>query len=70
MLKSAAELKQGDKFRFTWDSESVVRTAVQIGKTEIYAPKDNSNTMGHSKEGGEEVYSKYGPQVIIIEEKQ
>lgn len=60
-------LKVGQKFRFTWDSEKTIRTCCQIGKTEIYCPIDGSNTMGHSKAGGEEVYSKSPKDIILIQ---
>lgn len=66
MIKKFNELRQGEQFRFQTDAESVVRTAQQIGKTEIYCPRDGDNTMGHSKAGGEEVYLKSDKEVIMI----
>lgn len=59
------KLKEGQKFRFPTDALGTIRTALQIGKTEIYCPIDGSNTMGHSKGGGEEVYLK-GEQTVIL----
>lgn len=66
ILKKFNELRQGETFRFNWDAEGVVRTAQQVGKTEIYCPRNGDNTMGHSMAGGEEVYSKSSQEVIII----
>ena len=59
-------LKEGEKFRFTTDTESTVRTAVQVGQTEIYAPIDGENTMGHSMAGGEDVFLKSDKKVILL----
>jgi len=63
--KKFSELKEGEKFRFEYDFPDTVRTAQQVGKIEIYCPKDGDNTMGHSKAGGEEVYLKSDKLVII-----
>lgn len=60
------ELEQGDEFRFPYESESTVRYVSQIGRIEMYCPRKNDNTMGHSKEGGEEVYLKSDKPVILI----
>lgn len=64
-LKIFKDLKQGEKFRF--QHESCVRVVSQIGKTEIYCPEENQNTMGHSMSGGEEVFLKNDQLVIIYE---
>ena len=61
------DLRPGDKFRWPTDPATMVRTASQVGKTEIYAPYDGQNTMGHSKDGGEEVYLRSNKDVIVIE---
>lgn len=61
------QLKQGQQFRFEEDAETTVRTAQQIGSTEIYCPIDGANTMGHSMAGGEEVYRKTVKKVIVLD---
>ena len=68
--KKFSELSQGEKFRFDYETEGVVRTASQIGKTEIYCPRDTVNTVGHSMSGGEEVYVKSDRMVVLIDDKK
>ena len=56
-LTTLWEMKEGDLLRFPFDPETRVRTLCQKGKIEGYCPYDGQNTMGHSKAGGEEVYT-------------
>lgn len=64
--KKFNELKQGDQFRFLSDPLGVIRTASQIGRTEIYCPRNGENTMGHCKGDGQEVYLKSDKLVIMV----
>lgn len=59
------DIKQGQKFKFI--DENIIRYASQVGRLEIYAPGINQNTIGHSKEGGEEVFLKDDRKIILIE---
>lgn len=58
------DLKEGQYFIFP--GETVIRRVQQIGKTEIYAPTLSQNTIGHSMEGGEEVFLKSDQMVEIV----
>jgi hypothetical protein len=55
------EVNEGDKFRFLYDPEDRVRTANQVGKTEIYCPHNGSNPYDEN-----EVYLRSDREVIII----
>lgn len=62
MEKSLYEVKEGEQFRFTHDGERIVRTAVQVGRTEIYCPHQNSNPY----DGESEVYLRSNIKVILL----
>jgi hypothetical protein len=65
-IMTTRDLQEGQKFRFKTDPETMVRRAVQVGKTEIYAPYDGQNTMGHSMESGDEVFLRSDREIILI----
>lgn len=63
LKKTLGELTKGQCFHFP--NENMVRYVSQQGKVETYCPGINQDTMGHSKEGGEEVYINSSKVILI-----
>lgn len=61
-------LKEKDVFKFIGENQKF-RKVQQLGKTELYAPYQGQNTMGHSMSSAEEVYGRSFTAVILYTEK-